>query len=181
MSSIIKKSLTLILVIISIPLIVAIFMDKKYSCEKEVVINKPKEQVFEYIRFLKNQDNYSKWATMDPKMIKTYSGNDGTVGFVSAWDSKIKDVGAGEQEIKNITAGSRIDYELRFKKPFESTEEAYMSTESVSPQQTKVKWGMHGEVDYPWNFMMLFMNIEEMIGNDLQTGLNNLKTEMENQ
>ena len=51
---------------------------------------------------------------MDPDMKKTYRGTDGTVGFVSAWDSEKDDVGKGEQEIIKITDGERIDYELRF-------------------------------------------------------------------
>jgi hypothetical protein len=36
---------------------------------------------------------------MDPDMKKTYRGTDGTVGFVSEWESNKKDVGTGEQEI----------------------------------------------------------------------------------
>ena len=68
-------------------MIAAIFVKREYSVEREVVINKPKQEVFEYVKLLKNQDNYSKWAMMDPKMKKEYTGTDGTVGFISAWDS----------------------------------------------------------------------------------------------
>ena len=96
-------------------------------------------------------------------MKKTYSGTDGTVGFVSAWESDNKDVGIGEQEIKKITEGERIDFELRFFEPFESTDPAYMTTESVSENQTKVKWGFNGHMDYPMNIMMLFIDFEKMI------------------
>ena len=112
-------------------------------------------------------------------MKKEYRGTDGTVGFVSAWDSEKGDVGKGEQEIKKITDGERIDFELRFIKPFESTEPAYLITESTSDNQTKVKWGFSGKMKYPMNLMLLCMNMEEMIGKDLQTGLNNLKTTLE--
>ena len=72
------------------------------------------DEVFDYVKYLKNQDNFSKWASMDPDMQKTYRGTDVTVGFVSAWASDNPDVGVGEQEIKAITAGQRIDFELRF-------------------------------------------------------------------
>jgi hypothetical protein len=93
-------------------------------------------EVFDYVRLLNNQDNFSKWATMDPAMKKSFSGTDGTVGFVSAWESKKKDVGKGEQEIIKITEGQRIDYELRFKEPFEATDLAYITTEPISENQT---------------------------------------------
>ncbi len=93
----------------------------------------------------------------------------GTVGFISSWDSEQKNVGKGEQEIKNIKEGERIDYEIRFIKPFESTAPAYMITEGAS-NQTKVKWGFQSRMPYPMNLMMVFMDIPGMIGEDLQTG-----------
>lgn len=176
---ILKTILIAVGILIAVPLIVAIFVKKDYEVEREITIDKPKEEVFDYVKFLKNQDNYSKWATMDPDMKKTYRGTDGIVGFVSAWESDNKDVGKGEQEIKKITDGERIDFELRFFEPFESTEPAYMTTESVSENQTKVKWGFSGHMDYPMNIMMLFMDFEKMIGDDLDTGLKNLKAVLE--
>lgn len=174
-----KKILIALAIIIAIPLLVALFVKKDYAVEREISINKPKEAVFDYVKYLKNQDNFSKWATMDPDMKKTYRGTDGTVGFVSAWESRNDDVGAGEQEITKITEGERIDYELRFIKPFESTEKAYMITEALGDNQTNVKWGFSGRMDYPMNLMLLFMDFEEMIGNDFETGLNRLKGELE--
>ncbi|WP_168208813.1 DinB family protein [Chitinophaga sp. XS-30] len=172
---VLKKILIVLAILIAIPLIIALFLKKDYAVEREIAINKPKQEVFDYVKYLKNQDNYSKWAMMDPDMKKTYRGTDGTVGFVSAWDSEQKDVGAGEQEIKKITEGERIDFELRFIRPFESTEAAYMVTESASEDQTTVKWGFNGHMNYPMNLMMLFMDFEEMISNDLDTGLMRLK------
>jgi uncharacterized protein YndB with AHSA1/START domain len=176
---ILKTILIAVGILIAITLIVSLFAKKDYEVEREITIDKPKEEVFDYVKFLKNQDNYSKWATMDPDMKKTYRGTDGTVGFVSAWDSDNKDVGKGEQEIKKITEGERIDFEIRFFEPFESSEPAYMTTESLSENQTKVKWGFNGHMDYPMNIMMLFMDFEKMIGDDLETGLKNLKSVLE--
>jgi uncharacterized protein YndB with AHSA1/START domain len=165
--------------LIALLLIVAAFMPTDMAVTKEITINKPKAEIFSYIKLLKNQDNFSKWAKMDPNMTKTYRGTDATVGFVSAWDSKKDDVGTGEQEIKRIEEGKRIDYELRFIKPFESVSTAFLETEEVSPTQTKVKWGYNGKMNYPMNIMMAFMDIEEMLGDDFSTGLSNLKAIME--
>src|SRR5262245_55746209 len=106
---IVKGILLFIVAIIALALIAALFMKKDYNNEREITINKPKEQVFNYIKYLKNQDNFSKWASMDPDMKKDYRGTDGSVGFVSTWDSDKKDVGKGEQEIKKMTEGERID------------------------------------------------------------------------
>lgn len=177
---VLKNILITVGILIVIPFIIALFIKKDYAVEKETVINKPKSEVFEYVKLLKNQDNFSKWATLDPNMKKTYRGKDGTIGFVSAWESNNDNVGVGEQEIVEITEGQRIDYELRFFKPFESTSPAYMTTETLSQNQTKVKWGFKGHMKYPSNIMMIFMDFEEMIGDDFQQGLNKLKSELEN-
>ena len=174
-----KKIFTVIAIIIAIPLVVALFVKKDYVVEREIIINKPKAEVFEYIKFLRNQDNYSKWNMMDPDMKKTYQGTDGTVGFISAWESKMENVGAGEQEIVNMIDGERIDTKLRFKVPFESQNDAYMITEDMSNNQTKVKWGFKGAFPYPFNLMGLFMDMEKAVGGDLEVGLQNLKNLLE--
>ena len=156
-------------------LIVALFVRKKYSVHRAITIKLSKQKVFEYLKQLKNQDNFSKWALMDPNMKKEYRGTDGTIGFISAWESKNKNVGQGEQEIKDIVEGKRIDLEIRFIKPFKGLAKAYLSTEMISENVTLVKWGFDSKMTYPMNLMLLVMNMDKMIGNDLETGLNNLK------
>jgi len=179
-----KILLTILLIlagIIVLLLIIALFARKDYAVEREVKIDRPLATVFDYIRYLKNQDNFSKWATMDPAMRKSYRGTDGTVGFVSAWESSMKGVGKGEQEITGVTEGERIDYEIRFIKPFEARASAYLKTTALSENQTLVTWGFTSSMKYPTNLMLLFMDMEKSIGNDFETGLKNLKDVIERQ
>lgn len=170
--------LYIILGIIAALLLAGLFIGKECKVNREVVINKPVGEVFNYIKSLKNQDNFSKWGSMDPKMTKSYRGTDGTVGFVSAWEGN-KKVGKGEQEITGITEGKKIDFDLRFEKPFKSLANAAMTTEAVTDSSTKVTWGFVTKMVYPMNIMKLFMNMEKMVGNDFSTGLNNLKALLE--
>jgi uncharacterized protein YndB with AHSA1/START domain len=176
---IIKKILFVILGLIALALVVALFLPKDYAVEREIVINQPKDSVFNYIKLLKNQENFSVWSKMDPNMKKTFSGVDGTVGAISTWESENEKVGVGEQEIKKITPGERIDFELRFKAPFEATDNAYFNTESISEKETKVKWGFNGTMPYPMNLMLPMMKMDELLGKDLQGGLENLKVVLE--
>ena len=60
--------LAVIAIIVVLLLIIAVFVKKRYSVEREIIINRPKQEVFNFIKFLKNQDKYSKWASMDPNM-----------------------------------------------------------------------------------------------------------------
>jgi len=174
------KFIGLVLVgIIVLLLIIPLFINGNYAVEREVTINKPKQEVFDYVKYLKNQNKFSVWAKIDPAMKTEFRGEDATAGFVSAWDSENPKAGKGEQKITKIDEGSRIDYEIHFIKPFESTDFAYMTFESSSENATKVKWGFNGKMKYPMNLMLLFMDMEKMLAPDLQNGLENLRTILE--
>lgn len=176
------KTFTIILIslgaVIAAFLVIALFMKKDYTIVREITIDKSKPEVYNYVKLLKNQNNFSVWAQMDPNMQKEFRGTDGTVGFVSGWKSTNKNVGEGEQEIKAISP-DRIDYEIRFIKPFPSVAPAYMEITETTANETSVKWVFSGHMKYPTNLMMLFMNMEKMLGNDLSTGLSNLKKILE--
>jgi hypothetical protein len=63
---ILKWIAIVIAIIIAIPLLVALFTTKDYKVEQEITINKPNADVFNYVKMLRNQVYYSKWAKMDP-------------------------------------------------------------------------------------------------------------------
>ena len=163
--------------IIVLFLLAGLVISKDMAVTKEIVINRPKADVFNYIKYLKNQQNYSKWASLDPDMKNEFRGTDGAPGFVNAWEGN-KKVGKGEQEILAVSDG-RLDTELRFEKPFRSIAKATMTTEAAGDNATKVAWGFKSKMNYPMNVMKLFMNMNEMIGKDFTIGLNNLKRVME--
>jgi len=166
-------------ILVAIPLVIALFVKKEYSVEREIVIDTPKQDVFNYVKYLKNQDNYNKWVMLDPTMKKEFKGIDGTEGFVYAWDSKNKNAGEGAQEIKKLIDGERVDIEINFIRPFKGVAHVHMVTEAVSENQTRVKWGMKGQSKYPMNFMNLI--IDGMLGPDLETSLTTLKNILEKQ
>lgn len=176
---ILKKLGFLLLTLVALFFIIPLFVDGEYSVRKTVEINKPKEEVFDYVKYLKNQNEYSVWAQMDPNMKNSYKGEDGEVGFISSWESEDENVGVGEQEIVAIEDGKKISYELRFKEPFEAKDDAFITTTAINANKTKVTWGFDGKMDYPMNIFMLFMDMEGMLGPDLQKGLDNMKLNLE--
>lgn len=134
-------AIIIIVIIICIPFVLALFVPKEFRLETSITINKDVPTVFNYIKYIKNQDNYSKWNMTDPNMNKTFTGEDGTVGFIYAWDSQVKNAGAGAQEIVRMVENDRTGTELRFERPFKNTAHTYMTTEAISPESTKVTWG----------------------------------------
>jgi len=160
--------------IIILFLLLALIAKKGYSVHREIVINKPKQEVFDYVKLLKNQDNYSKWVMTDPNMKKIFKGTDGTVGFVYGWNGN-KQAGEGEQEIKKIKDGESTDVEVRFVRPFTAVGHADMVVSPAPGNQTHVRWGMSSSMKYPMNVMLLFMNMDKLLGKDLDISLNTLK------
>ena len=85
-------------------LVLAMLAPKSYNVFRTIEIAKPKAEVFEYLKFLKNQEKWSPWEKKDPDMQKQFRGTDGSVGALSAWQGN-KAVGEGEQEITKIIPG----------------------------------------------------------------------------
>ncbi|QYO67480.1 SRPBCC family protein [Leptolyngbya sp. 7M] len=150
----------------------------EFAVEREIVINKPRSEVFEYVRKLRNQNEWGPWFKREPTMHQEFRGTDGEPGFTVGWKSELES-GVGEQEIKHIVENERIETELRFKDPFESNSDSYIITEAVDEDRTKVKWGMKGSMPRPFNVFGLVMNIESAIGKDYEEGLASLKSILE--
>ena len=162
--------------IIALLLIAALFTRKNYNVYSEVIINAPRPTVFDYIKQLKNQDNFNKWVMVDPNMKREFKGTDGTVGFIYGWNGN-KKAGEGEQEIKSITEGKNIETEIRFVRPFAGLSNVNMGTESITDNQTKVSWSNVSQMTYPMNLMVSM--IEKMLVKDMDTSLGNLKRILE--
>lgn len=174
-----KRIFIFILSLIAIVLIIGLFAPKEFKVERSIDVSLPKDSVYLYLSHLKNQDQFSVWARKDPKMKKAYTGTDGTVGFISAWESKDENVGTGSMELVKLTPGERIDMHLKFKVPFENEDDAFFETSSINANKTRVIWGFKGNSPYPWNALSYLLNFEDMIGTDLESGLKKLKSVLE--
>jgi uncharacterized protein YndB with AHSA1/START domain len=169
-------AIIIVIALAALPFIIALFLPKKYNIERTIIINAPKHNVFKYLKYLKHQEEYSKWTMADPDQKITTTGIDGTVGFISTWDSAKKS-GAGAQEITGIIDGERITCELRFIRPFKSVGHTWLTTEAHTDHSTKVGWGMSGTMAYPLNLMTAVMS--GALKKDIDISLNNLKRILE--
>ena len=152
-------------------------MAKEMIIEKNVSINKNITDVFNYLKQTKNQDKFSVWNMKDPGMKKNYSGTDGKKGFVYSWDSTNKNVGAGSQEIVNITEGNRIDYRLRFIRPMQNTAASSFVLNRIDENNTAVTWTFQSPTKFPMSLFAPIFKI--MLGKQLNESLQNLKALLE--
>lgn len=165
--------------IIALLLLPALLIKKEFALEKQITINQPKAAVFNYLKQIKNQEQYSVWVMKDPNVKMVYTGTDGTVGFTSAWTSDNKNVGIGEQEIIKINEGESMQVEIRFKKPFEATNYATTTVTAFTDTQTKVSNVFTGKQKFPMNIMNVMM--DKLVGKDMQQNLVNMKSILEKQ
>ena len=170
---ILKKILIGLAALIVLLLIIAIFIPKTYTVSVSTTINKPQKEVYEYVKQIKNQENYSVWVMEDTTTVMTYTGTDGTVGFVAHWTSK--QMGEGEQEITKVD-GERVDVVLRFK-GHEDEQKAATIVKGLSENQSQVTSEFYGYTSYPLNLMCF---VGKMFITDAQTkNLANLKAILE--
>ena len=171
--------LLIVLVVIAVPFLLALNKPNSFLIQRSIEIEKPSAEIFAYIKFLKNQDNFSVWMMLDPAMQKSVEGEDGTIGFESHWVSKHKKVGEGKQRITGIADGKRIDFSIHFIKPWENKADAFMELEVVDARRTKVSWGFGSPLTYMNKVTHVVLNMDKMLGKDLERGLSNLKRIME--
>jgi len=163
--------------IIVLLLIIALFMKREHYVKREIIINAPLQKVFDFLKLLKNQDQFNKWAIADKKNRKEeFKGTDGTVGFIYAWSGN-KSAGVGEKEIMNIVEAKRIETEIRFIKPMRVSASVIFETESLSENQTKVNLINTGTLKYPLNIMIPMA--EKNFPKEMDASLSTLKNILE--
>lgn len=167
---------TLIYILIGIVLLIAILgiiAPKSYDVRRSIVVNKPLAEVYDFLKYINNQDQWSPWKEKDPNMKKTLTGTDGEIGFISAWVGN-KDVGEGEQELVGLKENEEVTSVLRFFKPWKSTSDAYLRV-AEKDGGTEVTWGFSGKNKFPFSIFMLFMSMDKSVGKDFEKGLGKLK------
>ena len=100
--------------------VVLIFLaPKSYQVSRSIEILAAKNTVFDFVRYLKKQNEWSPWFKKDAHMNIRITGVDGQVGAINYWSGN-KEVGEGEQEIMRIIDGELVEMELRFYRPLKS-------------------------------------------------------------
>ena len=96
--------------IIALLLIIALFTKKGYNIQCEIIINAPLQKVFDYVKQLKNWDNFNERATADPSRKEEFKGTDGTVGFIYAWSGNKKVGKATNQTLPTNPSRRKLNY-----------------------------------------------------------------------
>jgi effector-binding domain-containing protein len=165
----------LIAAIIALIIILGIFAPGDYVAERKMTIDAPKELVFHHVQYWRNWQAWSPWAEQDPSMKITINGTDGEIGSGYSWVGDPEKTGKGEMKTTGITANSEHLYHLHFMEPYDNSADGWIRVKTVDGNKTEAAWGFQGEMPFPFNITLLFVNMEEMMTPDFDRGLTLLK------
>ncbi|MBT2622994.1 SRPBCC family protein [Chryseobacterium sp. ISL-6] len=171
MKTILKILGILIVLVILYAVFAMLAFSKDYHFERSVVINAPKEKVWQFAGSTKAFNSWNPFIKPDKNITITYSGTSGEVGDSYSWKGN-KDVGEGQQTVTAVVPNEKITSKLHFIKPFEGEATANFI---LTPEGngTKVTWTMDNEL----NTMMKIMKpmMESQMGKTFDQGLGDLK------
>src|SRR5205823_14573503 len=173
MFEVIATIAVVIAIAIAVVLILALSKPDIFRIQRVATIKAPAESIFALINDFHRWGSWSPWESKDPAMKRTFSGAESGKGAVYAWDGN-KNVGSGRMEILDTSAPSKIVIKLDFFTPFEGHNTAEFT---MLPQgdATNITWVMYGPASLMSKVMQVFINLDNMIGKDFETGLANLK------
>ena len=145
--------------------------------ERSVTVAAPPADVFPFANNFDLWVGWSPWQHIDPNQVVTYSPSHEGKGAWYEWTGN-KDVGHGRMTIVESSPPGKVVEELHFMEPFESTATATL-TFVPEGDNTRVTWAFDEKQDLMGKTACLFMNMDQMLGDDFQRGLDQLKPQAE--
>jgi len=149
-----------------------------YRVERKLEVAAPPDLVFGVLNDLHQFAGVlvlfgTPWEKLDPNMQKTFEGPAAGVGQSYAWTGK--EVGKGKMTIEESVPGQKVGIKLEFVKPMASTA-TFALTLAGTPTGSFVTWSMAGNHNFIGKAFGIFMDMDKMLGNDIEKGLALLKT-----
>jgi len=171
---------TILLIAVALVVLLALYVATRPDTvhyERSATIAAPAEAIFPRINDLHRMGEWSPWEKVDPQMERSYDGPAAGIGTGYHWKGN-KDVGEGTMKITGSTPSSQVVIALEFLAPFRASNVATFTLVPVAGG-TRVTWAMDGPNLLMGKVMGLFMNMDRMIGDQFQKGLDTLKQEVE--
>src|SRR3954467_13821324 len=145
-----------------------------YRVTRSTSIAAPASIAYAQVADFHRWEAWSPWAKIDPDMLSSYAGRDGTVGASYQWKGNDK-VGEGRMTLIEARPAQSVAIRLEFLQPWTSTSTTRFEFTAVDPG-TRVTWTMDGQNDFMGKAFSLFTDLDKLIGSDFERGLANLKT-----
>lgn len=153
--------------------VVAWLQPDDYRLTRSTVIWAPAAKIFPHVNDLRQWEDWSPWAKLDPNAKVTFAGPQSGPGASFQWDGSSK-VGAGTMTITESKPNERVATRSDFVRPLKGTSNSEFVF-SQTGERTNVIWTMSGTHNFISKAMCLVMSMETMLGPDFERGLAQLK------
>ena len=145
----------------------------EFRIERRATIAAPAPEVFVQVNDLHNWQAWSPWAKLDPQAKVSFAGPPAGQGAVFSWSGN-DDVGEGSMTLAESRPNELIRIQVAFVRPFEG---GNVSEFAFKPDgaQTAVTWTMSGRNGFIGKAMCLFVDMDKMLGRDMEKGLAQMK------
>lgn len=179
MLKIVSIIVVVVLVVVAGIAVYASTRPDSFRVERSVSIKAPPQKIFPLIDDLKAWASWSPYEKKDPAMKRSFGPVTAGKGATYEWDGN-KNVGQGRMEVLEATSPGKVLIKLDFLKPFEAHNTAEF-TLAPKGDTTLATWAIYGPSAFVTKVMGLFLDMDNMIGKDFESGLADLKTLAEKQ
>ncbi|HYH96201.1 SRPBCC family protein [Hyalangium sp.] len=159
--------------LVAVLAVVGLFLPRQWHVEQVLVINAAPEHIHPFVTDLKQWQSWAAWTKdMDPEVKWDYGGP--ASGEGAWWSWKGPKMGQGKMTItkSDVSTGVWVDEMIETDKEVNARGALTWTREA---EGTKVKWVDEGTLPPVIGGYFVGM-IEDMLANNFQTGLKNLKT-----
>ena len=145
--------------------------------KRSVYIKAPKKLVLDQVIRFRNWENWGPLQQRDNTMRTTYTGTDCEIGSSLKWAGDKNTVGSGEFRITAVK-DNEIDLDVHVMQPEElMATSAFYVTDSAAG--SKATWEIRKHIGFPYNAGLVLINVDRLVGSDLENGLTNLRKYVE--
>jgi uncharacterized protein YndB with AHSA1/START domain len=166
------------LVVLAI-LVIAAFRPGSIQILRSRSIQATPDKVFALIEDFHNWKQWAPQDVDDPALKRTFSGPEHGLGAASEWSGS-RNSGQGKMLIVESEPPKKLSIKVDFVKPFEAHNVNEFTLEPAGAS-TLVTWKMQGTNAYFMKVMGIFMNMDKVMGEHFERGLDNLKIVSEKQ
>ncbi|REJ85263.1 MAG: hypothetical protein DWQ44_01000 [Bacteroidetes bacterium] len=175
---IIKRILLVLAIILLVITAIGLLLPSKVEVERSIVINQPREAVFNYVNNLNNWNTWSPWHALDTNASYVIEGSASGTGAKLNWNSTHENVGKGSMTFTEVKEPESIALELNF---MENGTAYAMYKLDEEAEATKFTWSFNFETGFNPLLRIMGKFMDGMIAKDFEKGLNNLKSVLESE
>lgn len=161
----------IVILIVVLFLIIPIFLPSNFHVERDIVVDKPVDVVFQTAVDMKQRSKWDPWIEMEPEADVTVNMTPEIIGSGYTWKGEV--IGEGKVTIQEFVPNEIIKSEITFISPQSMKSDIIWKFEEIEGG-TKITWAFEGTLSYPMErWAGLFL--DNSIGPNFEQGLRNFK------